>query len=195
MAWTYSNERNNEVEWDGTLISKKFKGILESTKKLRWIKPYHSDIVATSQVAVAGRVFLLLFEVTEGVVNVDGIAISNAATIDGDIIVGIYGPVITEETATDLPLIVESAVTAHSGANTSQTITFTSTSLNKGRYYAAIQFSSATATYNRTGNVRQVAGWTHLYDRVGGFGALTDPCPTQTESVSAMPGINIRVEV
>jgi len=128
-------------------------------------------------------------------VNVDGIAISNAATIDGDIIVGIYGPVITEETATDLPLIVESAVTAHSGANTSQTITFTSTSLNKGRYYAAIQFSSATATYNRTGNVRQVAGWTHLYDRVGGFGALTDPCPTQTESVSAMPGINIRVEV
>lgn len=158
----------------------------------RWIKPYQWTLAATSQTATVGRVYIELFEVLEGT-TVDAITYVKAATQAGNVTVGIYGPVSTDETAAGLPVIVQSASTAVSaGTNTDQTVTFTATRLSKGRYYAAIEFDDATNTYMRYGNQRQVTGFTYYYDRGGGYGTLTDPCPATTDNASGFPSIHIR---
>jgi len=158
----------------------------------RWIKPYFSSVSATSQTPTAGTVYLVEFEVTQKC-TVDAISYGKVATQAGNVTVGIYGPVSTEETAAGLAVIIQSASTAVSaGANTSQEVTFTATVLNKGRYYAAIEFDDATNTYLRNSNQRQVVGWSYTYARGGGYGALTDPCPATTDTASAIPVLAIR---
>jgi hypothetical protein len=160
----------------------------------RWITCYHGGdtIAVTSQTATAGRVMLALFEVTETCIA-DQIVFCNAATVAGNVIVGIYGPVVTEDTCEGAPVKVQSASTAQANVNVPQPITIADTVLTPGRYYAAIEFSDNTATYMRTGNQNQVTGFVQLYDRSGGYGALTDPCPTPTGTGSACPGFRIRV--
>ena len=160
----------------------------------RWIKPYHSGIAVTSQTATAGRVLMVLFEVLEDV-SLDGIACQNAATVAGNATVGVYGPITTEETSSSVPLLVESASTALSGVNSSQFISFTATRARKGRYYAVIEFSDATHTYQRQSNTTQVVGFGALYDRSGGYGALTNPSPSTTNTGNALPGLYVRCVV
>src|SRR4028119_281034 len=85
----------------------------------RWIKPFHNSLAATSIAATAGRVILELCEVTEGC-TVDAIGWVNAATGAGNVRVGLYGPISTEETATGAALIYDSGDIAQSGVSTSQ---------------------------------------------------------------------------
>ncbi len=166
--------------------------IRASNPYARYIKPSHWAIASTSATYTAGTVYLEQIEVrTDSFV--DAIVISNAATIAGNITVGVYGPVaLATEDPSAAVMIVESASTAHSGANMSQAVTFTETFLPKGKYYLAFEASDATATVNRHANVRQVTGWTGTYARGGGYGALTNPCPTYTETASNMPGMLLR---
>lgn len=163
---------------------------LKSTR--RWIQPYHTGLAGTSATpGVAGRVYLEEFEVERDTVA-DGIVLQNAATVAGNARVGIYGKVVTEDTCLDAPLKVESADTALSGTNAPQIITFTPTKLKKGRYYMAIQFSDVTHTFLRQGNSTQVVGWGQYYDRGGGYGAFTTPCPAVTNTGSNLPGLRVR---
>lgn len=158
----------------------------------RWIKPYMWSVVATSQTPTAGTVYMCEFEVTQQC-TCDAIAYVKGATQAGNVTVGIYGPITTEETCDTSPLLVQSASTAVSaGTNTSQIVTFTATVLRKGRYYVAIEFDDATNTYQRNTNQTQVVGLTQTYARGGGYGTLTDPCPTPTNTASAIPGLLIR---
>lgn len=158
----------------------------------RWIHPYFWSISSTSQTPTAGTVYLVEFEVQQ-TCTVDAISFSKGTTQAGNVTVGIYGPVSTEETAAGLAVIIQSASTAvAAGVSTSQDVTFTATVLRKGRYYAAIEFDDATNTYMRNPNQRQVLGWSYTYARGGGYGALTDPCPATTDSASAIPAISIR---
>lgn len=153
----------------------------------------NQGIATTSQTVTVGRVYLELFEVTVPT-TIDQIVISNAATIAGNFTVGIYGPVVTEETADGAPLAATSASTAHAGANVGQAISLTSAvTLSPGRYYVAVEGSDVTATLNRNSGTEQVAGWKSYYDRGGGYGALTTPCPATTTGGNAQPfGVRLR---
>mgnify|MGYP001608088585 FL=1 len=78
----------------------------ESRLSSRWLAAYHGGgaIGATSQTFTVGRVFLQLFEVKEPC-YVDQIVYVVGGTQAGSIVVGIYGPVTTEETANSTVLL------------------------------------------------------------------------------------------
>ena len=190
MAWTYSNERNNEVEWDGTLVVKKLKGkTVEIANNGRWITPYIFAVNTTSQTATAGTVLLFQFEVPTDVI-VDGIGLRHSSA-SGAAICGIYKPTsFDSDDCFDGALLVESSSTTLSG--TTQVITFTPTKLESGVYYAAVEYELAAHSFFRFGNTTQQGGTTQLYARAGGYGALTNPCPSTTGSLTAFPNILIR---
>lgn len=163
----------------------------------RWIRSFLGSqaIAVTSQTPTVGRVYLNEFEVLQET-TVDGITIDNVATVAGNVTVGIYGPIATEETCNAAALVANSASTAQSGTNAPQHIAFTaSVKLAPGRYYMACEFSDATATFQRYTTFVQVTGWTQYYDRGGGYGALTDPCPSPTDSQAAAPAMYLRCVV
>jgi hypothetical protein len=159
----------------------------------RWIEPYVNAIVVTqfAPSGAAGRVFLTEFEV-ENEVTVDGISVVNGDSVAGNITVGIYGPIITEETPLSSPVAAESASTALSGTNIDQFISFTSPArLVTGRYYAATEWSDTTARTLRGTNQALISGAGFFYDRGGGYGALTNPCPAVT-ATNPLPNPRVR---
>jgi hypothetical protein len=159
----------------------------------RYLKPTHWQIAGASATYTAGTVYLEQVEVPNDV-WVDAIVIPNAATIAGNVTVGVYGPIaLGTDDPSGAALVVESASTAHSGADTPQAITFTETYLPKGKYYLALELSDATATVYRYTSVAQATGLTARYARGGGYGALTNPCPAATLTASNMPGLLLRV--
>lgn len=159
----------------------------------RFLKPLHWGVVGTSATYTAGTVYLEQIEVPNDL-YVDAIVVTNVATVAGNLIVGIYGPVaLGTDDPSGAAVVVQSASTAQSGTSAPQTVTFTETRLPKGKYYLAFEVNDATATYNRNTNTRQAVGVTGTYARAGGFGALTDPCPTFTDTGSNMPGMLLRV--
>lgn len=157
----------------------------------RWLLPFHTGFASTGANPTAGRVLLALFEVDRDC-TVDAIVINNGASVAGNVVVGIYGPIPTEETCAGAAVKVQSASTALSGTSQPQTISITATKLKKGRYYVAVEYENAGHTFFRQTNTTQVAGWTQYYDRAGGYGALTDPCPAVTNSATDMPGVRVR---
>jgi len=166
-----------------------------SKPKRRWLTPYLTTVASTSQAAAAiGRVYLMEFEVPT-TVTVDAVAWENAATVTGNVTVGIYGPIITEETCAGAAVKVQSASTAVGSANTTQTIALTPTVLTPGRYYVALEFDSTTTTFYRSASVTGgiIAGMAQTYDRASGYGALTNPCPAVTTG-AIFPGIFVRCQ-
>ncbi len=160
----------------------------------RWLFPFHGGMTppATDQIPTAGRVYLNEFEVPEGAV-VDAIAFDNSGVVAGNVTAGVYGPITTEETCNARPVIVQSASTAVAGINSAQTVTFTATYLKPGRYYAAVEFSDgATMTSKRHTGVQMFIGAGQHYDRGGGYGALTDPCPAPTENFTTLIAVRVR---
>lgn len=157
----------------------------------RWAVPYHTGVAATSQTFTAGRVLLAEFELEEAAF-IDGVSYVTGAAAAGNVTVGVYGPITTEETCNSAPVLVQSASTAQSGTNTEQFISLTKTLAKAGRYYVALEGSDASGTYMRQANQTQVVGWGQFYDRGGGYGTLTDPCPSVTNTGSAIPAMRVR---
>lgn len=158
----------------------------------RWVKPYFSGVAATDATPVVGRVFLLQFELYKAC-TIDGVVVSLGTVSSGNLRVGIYGPVaFTTDTCAGASLVVESSSTAQTATNGPQLISLTQTSLAAGKYYVALQFDNTTARYSRLTNQNQVDGWSQYYDRSGGYGAFTSPCPTITNSGTNMPSIAMR---
>lgn len=157
----------------------------------RWINPFHHGLALTSQTFTAGRAMLVEFELEEAAF-IDGVNYQVGAAANGNVRVGIYGPIITEEECEAASLLVESSSTAQVGTNTAQIVSLTKTLAKAGRYYVALQSDDATGTFLRQPNQRQVLGWNRYYDRGGGYGAFTTPCPATTESGSQTPGIRVR---
>lgn len=165
---------------------------LNSFVQTRWIRPFHESLATTSQTATAGRVYLLECELVNDAF-VDAVTFVKGSTIAGNVRVGVYGPIVTEETPEAAPLLVESASTAMAaGVNTEQVVALTKTKAKAGRYYIAFQSDDNTATYMRHANQTQVVGWGYTYDRGGGYGAFTTPCPTASVTGSALPAMRIR---
>lgn len=157
----------------------------------RWIQPYNTGIALSNQVAIAGKVYLLLFEINQPTIA-NGIVIQNAGIIAGSVTVGIYGPIITEETCTGTPVKIQSVSTILTGINSPQIITFNPTKLNSGRYYMAVEYSDNIHTYISLPNTKQVEGWVQYYDRSGGYGSLIGPCPSVIGTGPNPPGLRLR---
>jgi hypothetical protein len=150
------------------------------------LKPINFNSFTATTVYTAGRVYMSRIELLKGQ-SVSKITFYNWATIAGNITVGIYA-----EGSSGTPVagavLAQSASTAHAGANGRQTITFASAVfLNAGAYYLAFETSDATATIGR--NPSQDFGGTlsYYYDRGGGYGALTDPCPASAATFGNIP--------
>lgn len=131
----------------------------------------------------AGRVYLQRVEVPEQRI-INGISFVNWNPTNGNVYVGIY-PDIGTGTPVGATLLVSSASTAVSGTvDTGQTVSIADTTLTAGSYYVAIQFSGTTNELlfhnNKAVYIDLTTGF--YYDRAGGYGAFTTPCPASTST-------------
>lgn len=146
----------------------------------------------TSQVATAGRVYMTEFEL-ERDAFVDAVGFTNGATVAGNCYVAIYGQVVTPEVSSALARTATSALVACVGANTNQWVPLTTTPrLKAGKYYAAVEFSDATHTFQRQAGTIMVDGYGAFFDRTGGFGAPPTPAQTTGNTVATLPHLRIR---
>lgn len=170
-----------------------YPNVLDRAVTGRWLTPIHSGIAATSQVFTAGRVLPVQFEVVTGCM-LDGLYYVVGGTSAGNVTGGVIGPVTrTGDTPAAGAVLAQSASTAQGTINVAQLLTWTAVYARPGVYYAALQGSDATGTYMRLSNQIQAGGLGAIYDRGGGYGALTDPTPAVTETGSALPGVRIRM--
>jgi hypothetical protein len=160
----------------------------------RWIKPYFYTRNASSQPATAGRVYPLESELTEDAI-LDGVSYIIGSSIGGNVTVGLYGPISSEETCEGAPLVVQSESTPQAGiVNQDQLVSLDGRLVHAGRYYVAIEFDGAASTYNRKPNLVDVTGWSQYFDRSGGYGALPTRCPPVANSGSAFPLVKTRLK-
>lgn len=159
----------------------------------RWLTPLHGGVASVSQTFTVGRVYLVQFEVTVPC-SIDGLAYIVGATSAGNVTGGVVSAVSrTGDTPTAAPVVAQSASTAQGSANAVQVLTWTAVPVAPGIYYAGIEGSDVTGTYMRFSNVPQAPGLGATYDRGGGYGALTNPTPTATDTGATLPGIRIRI--
>ena len=86
------------------------------------------------------------------------------------------------------PLVVESASVAAAGTYRVQAISIALTELTPGLYWVGIESDSTTVVTDRispSGLVHANFLTEYYYDRSGGYGAFTDPCPTPTALTTA----------
>ena len=152
----------------------------------RYLKASINTVAQTSSTYTAGRVYLIQIEIPQPVLA-SGIIISNISPA-GNAIVGIY-PEGSTNTPAAAAVKVQSADTALSGSNQPQEIAITPTVLSPGTYYIAVEFSDNTATVQRFPAVYVLPGQSFYYDRGGGYGTLTSPCPAVTASTATIPGV------
>lgn len=159
----------------------------------RWITPTMSGVAQVSQTFTAGRVVLVQFEVV-AICRIDGIAYIVGTTSAGNVIGGIVGPVNrTSDTANTGVVVAQSTSTPQGSTSAVQLLTWTGVTVNPGIYYAALEGDNATGTYMRQSSLAQAPGLSQFYDRGGGYGTLTDPTPTVTDTGTIVPGIRIRL--
>ena len=132
----------------------------------------------TTVTATAGNVYGHAVEVPH-TVTAEGICVFNFGTVNGNAQVGIYGPMTTDGTLLDLPLLASSADTVLSGTTQYQKIMFTSpVTLQKGIYYCFVLYSSNTHTFGRVSQIGYKTGYNKIWANVGGYAAgLPNPAP------------------
>lgn len=161
--------------------------------KKRWFTVNHfTSSITIGHTTPIGRVYLHLLEIPTDDSIIDAISWNNTTTATGNVRVGLYQET-TLDTAQGAILLVESASTAivaQNGSNGNQLITLTPTKLNRGRYYVALQFDNIASQFFRGSNTVLVDNWATFYDRAGGYGAFTTPCPAVTiHGISASPRV------
>lgn len=168
---------------------------IRSVRPRRYLSPCHAEgaLAVTDATPTVARVLLMMMEVPIDC-WVDAIIVTIGSVQSGNHRVGIYGPVaFATDTCQGAALLVESASVGVGSINSPQTIPITETFLARGKYYIAYQADNNTMRYLRQSNGSQVQGWVQFYDRSGGYGAFTNPCPTITETGSNIPGTKVRV--
>jgi len=159
----------------------------------RWLTPLHSGVASTSQTFTVGRVLLAQFVVSTAC-QIDGLSYVVGTTAAGSVVGGIVGPVTRSSDSADTAVVVaQSASTAQGATSAAQVLTWTAVTVQPGIYYACLEGSDVTGTYMRQANGAQAPGLGALYDRAGGYRALTNPTPTTTATGSALPGLRIRI--
>lgn len=138
---------------------------------------------------VVGQCNLATFSVPWPVV-IDGIYYEVGGTSAGNVRAGIYEDGPAGDIADGGALLVESASVAQAGAQTAQFIPIPETVLKPGVYWIALQVSDATATIRSGSCTGDFNG--HFYNRGGGYGPFTNPCPV-TAAVNRMFHGGVRV--
>jgi hypothetical protein len=149
---------------------------------------------ATSTYTI-GRVYLEEVEIPENC-TVYGIQFYCYATAAGNVTVGLYSQA-SEGVADNGVLLASSASTAVPGINQQVLVAFASaTAVTAGRYFLAIEFSDNTNTCGKPNSITLCANICY-YDRGGGYGALTNPCPVTTtlNSSATFPCIALKLSV
>ena len=131
----------------------------------------------SSQAFVAGRVLLepIIIPFT---VTVEAIAFV-IFTQNGNVRVGIY-PSSSDKPDALNALVDSGSVAVETTANSPQEIAITATQLTAGLYYLALEADNAVAAFasiNNTVETNAGAVRQRYYDRAGGYGAFTSPCP------------------
>ena len=132
----------------------------------------------------AGRVYLVPIIITEPT-WIDTMFLEIHSVSAGNVTMGLYpddgsGSPETED------LILETASTPAPGIYRCLAITIPLTHLNPGVYWPAVEASDVTLeTHRQSGfNTNTSTLVPKYYDRGGGYGALTDPCPALTANAS-----------
>ena len=138
----------------------------------------------------AGRVHLVEIAVPDAV-TVDRIMTMIGGSGTGNVRFGIYKEGATAHSPDGGELVIESAaidVSAYSRGLAAMTIA--ETALAAGIYFLAFQASADTVYLYTSYDVVGVLG--SYYDRAGGFGAFTDPCP-ETAAADRAATLGLRV--
>lgn len=148
-----------------------------------------SFAVASTAFGTAGRVYMAPIDIYWPMI-VDRIIHQVGAVSAGNIRVGIYREGAAADSPAGAALVVESASVAQSPANQIQMVTIAETLLIPGQYFVGLQGDDVTGTFwtSSTG----IAGIGSYYDRGGGYGAFTDPCPAIT-ATTVIPFMMLRV--
>ena len=159
--------------------------------KARYIRgPMLPYLIVSSNFGATGRVYLVPIDVLWPVI-IDRIIYQVGTTSAGNVRLGIYREGATVDSPLGAALVVESASVAQLTANYVQMVTVADTLLVPGQYFVGIQGSDATGTcYLSLDAEGKLANY---YDRAGGYGALTDPCPALIAQAST-PFFMLRVK-
>lgn len=150
----------------------------------RWLIPENISPTTNSVSAVGARVYLNRIDIPVDMI-VEGVVFRNGSTISGDCVVGLYGPVVTEDTAEGSPLVADSGAVPVAGISTSQYVEFTTpTKVKAGVYYIAIQFENSSTLFIRNTGIALKQDGLQLYDIGPGFGPFTDPCPATSGNLT-----------
>jgi hypothetical protein len=146
--------------------------------KARYIKPSIPLFYITGVIpGTAGRTHLISLDVYWPVI-VDRVLYIASSVSDGNVRGAIYNEGSTADSPEGGTLVVESASTAMGAIQALHPLTISDTALQPGRYWLALQTDSATAKFRSFYSDAGVQ--CYYYDRSGGYGAMTDPCPTVT---------------
>lgn len=159
---------------------------------LRYLPPIFNFNCNFSLTVVTARVYLTPIQVPVRM-TVEAIAAAMVGTSAGNRIAGIYKD--NGNTPVGGALVVESASDAKVGTYQRDEISIADTQVEPGIYWLAYESDEATSILMSDAAGFTVGGTLQncYYDRGGGYGALTNPCPAITNT-SLCPVLFLRVD-
>jgi len=146
--------------------------------------------VASTAFGLAGRVVISPIDASWPM-TIDRIIYQVGTTSAGNVRIGLYREGAIADSPQGAALVVESASVAQSTAGYLQMVTIADTVLTPGQYFIGLQGDDVLGTFRSSSTGDTIIG--SYYDRGGGYGAFTDPCPTIT-AAAVVPFFMIRIK-
>lgn len=161
-------------------------------QNLRWLFTINGgDAVASqSNANQANQVALSLVNVPQPV-RVEALCYSVGSAGAGNVRLGLYGPITSEEEVVGSSLVVQTASTAQGSAFANQCISVATTSIPTGRYYIAYQADNTGGTFYRHPAAYNVDGFTRIWNM--SYGAFPSVATTSAVSAASIPALRMRV--
>lgn len=162
-----------------------------TTTYKRYLRPVFCYNANQTLTMGAGRVYLIPVEV-ERKMTIDRICVPLSFPAAGNIRVGVYAD--NGDTPVGAALIVESASVAKT--QNRQEVVIADTTLEAGLYWFGVQSDEGTTVLISESDSFAIGGTLqgHFYDRVGGYGAFTTPCPGVGEFEKATVILSARIK-
>lgn len=149
------------------------------TQFRRYISSIELMGIGSAQAFVTARCYLAPVQIPVNL-TIDRLGWLQDAVSAGNVRMGIYRDM--GDTPLGGALVVESASVAKAGTARKMELTIAATQLSPGLYWVCVQSDEATSSFTM-GSQDMSNGGTILtcqYDRGGGYGAFTNPCPAIT---------------
>jgi len=159
----------------------------------RYLRPVFCHQANTALTMTTGRVYLIPVEV-ERKMTIDCICVPLSGTVAGNMRVGVYAD--NAETPAGGALLVESASVAKAGTYRRQEVAIADLLIEAGLYWLAVQSDEATTILLAEHNAFAIGGTLEgkQYDRGGGYGAFTNPCPAVVAASNATVILSARIK-